>query len=186
MAILSPERFADQFGDLLGARTFRLELLDFYVAPNEAEPYARFLAGEPHNPAWREPWKSLVRQARSAGKRMERVHVVTEPLTDYLCFELTRTYPASVEAGEDVRVLPRRLAAGLDLPGRDFWLFDTDLLAVMEYDSDGNWLSVDLTDDAAAIDRHAQGRDVALRHSVPLIRYLADLTTEEQHERRTA
>ena len=38
---------------------------------------------------------------------MQRVHVVSEPLTDYLRFEITG-YRLNVEAGEDVRILPRR------------------------------------------------------------------------------
>ena len=38
---------------------------------------------------------------------MQRVHVVTEPLSDYIRFELTG-YAPNVEAGEDVRVISVR------------------------------------------------------------------------------
>lgn len=185
MTAIAPELFAAQFGDLLGERTFRLELLDFYIAPNEREPYARFLAGEPHDPTWREPWKCFVQQARGAGKRLERVHVVTEPLTEYVHFELTCAYPASVEAGEDVRILPRDVAVDLALPSCDFWLFD-DRLAMMRYDEGGNWLSVEFIDDALAVALAARARNVALQHAIPLSAYLGQLTTEERHGSRTA
>jgi hypothetical protein len=47
---------------------------------------------------------------------MERVHAVSEPVTDYIRFSLLHGYPANLEAGEDVRVKPRsrtgRTAAG--------------------------------------------------------------------------
>jgi hypothetical protein len=51
----------------------------------------------------------------SAGGSMGRVHVLG-PLNDYLRYELA-CYAQNAEAGEDVRVMPRAAAAGLDLPG---------------------------------------------------------------------
>jgi hypothetical protein len=57
--------------------------------------------------------------ARQAGKVMQRVHLITEPPTDYLRFELA-FYRGSVLAGEDIRILPGDLAVGLDLPGFDY------------------------------------------------------------------
>ncbi|MGH3937593.1 MAG: DUF6879 family protein [Pseudonocardiaceae bacterium] len=41
-----------------------------------------------------------------AGKAVQRVQVVLEPLTDYLRFELTWGYEPNVAAGEDVRIIP--------------------------------------------------------------------------------
>jgi hypothetical protein len=175
---MTPERFADQFGDLFSQSSYRLELLDTYVAPGEQEPFRRFMAGEPRDDAWRDPWKRFVRFARASGKRMERVHVVTEPLTDYMQFELEWVYPANVEAGEDVRVLPRSAAASLNLPDRDYWLLDSRRVAVMDYDAHGNWTGVDLIDDPDAVAWHLRGRDLALRHSTPLFTYLEGIHRE--------
>jgi hypothetical protein len=57
-----------------------------------------------------------VRGVRESGRVMERVHAVSEPVTDYIRFSLLHGYPANLEAGEDVRVKPRsrtgRTAAG--------------------------------------------------------------------------
>lgn len=172
---MTPERFAAQFGDLFSQSSYRLELLDTYVAPNEQEPFRRFMAGEPRDDAWRGPWKRFVRSAKAAGKRMERVHVVTEPLTDYMRFELEWAYPANAEAGEDVRILPRRVADSLNLPDRDYWLLDSSRVAVMDYDEFGNWLGVDLVDDPNIVVWHIRGRDLALRHSTPLFTYLEEI-----------
>jgi hypothetical protein len=104
----SPEQFASSFPAMFERSAFRYEGLTSYVAANEAEPYRRFLAGQPQDPAWREPWRRLVREARIAGKTMARVHAVSEPLSRYLQFELTCAYPANVKAGEQVRILRRR------------------------------------------------------------------------------
>ncbi len=173
MVDLSPDQFAARFAEAFTDTAFRLELRDHYVAPNEVEPLRVFLAGETPDPAWREPWKRFVRAATAAGRHLARVHVVTEPLSDYLRFELICAYPANVEAGEDVRILPRRVAATFDLPERDYWLFDDRRTAVMAYDDAGNWLSVHILDDPDQVAPYRRGRDVAMGHALPLATYLS-------------
>jgi hypothetical protein len=175
---MTPDQFAAGFAGAFTRSTFRLEMLDYYIAANEAEPFRRFLASEPRDDAWREPWKRLVRTALLEGKRMERVHVVSEPLTEYMRFLLTWAYPANVDAGEDVRVLPKTVADTLDLPDHDYWLLDSRRVAVMGYDDDGNWLTVDLVDDPESVVWHIRGRDLALRHSIPLLTYLEEIPRE--------
>ena len=45
--VISFEQLVQDFDSLFRQRVFRLVTLDWYDAPNEREPYARFLAGEP-------------------------------------------------------------------------------------------------------------------------------------------
>ena len=180
MAELSPDQFAARFAEQFTETAFRLELRDDYLAPNEAEPLRVFLAGHTPDPAWREPWKRFVRSALAAGKSLARVHVVTEPLSDYLNFELTCAYPANVEAGEDVRILPRHLAALLDLPERDYWLLDDRRAALMAYDDVGTWRSVHILDDPDQVAPYRRGRDFATRHALPLAAYLSQHRPRQQ------
>jgi hypothetical protein len=98
---------------------YRLETLQYYRADGEAEPLRRFLAGEPqpHDPG-KDQWVTRIRAAAAAGKLMQRVHIVTEPLSDYLRYELSWSYAPNVAVGEDIRVIPA--AAGTwpaELPG---------------------------------------------------------------------
>ena len=65
----------------------------------------------------------VVRAATARGVRIRRVRVVSEPLSDYLRWEHACT-GANIEAGEDIRWLPRTRAADLLLPGADCWVFD--------------------------------------------------------------
>jgi hypothetical protein len=74
--------------------------------------------------------QGLVRRVRESGRTMERVHIVSEPVTDYIRFSLLHGYPASVEAGEDVRILGVVAAHEAGLGRDDFWLFDNDLAAM--------------------------------------------------------
>jgi hypothetical protein len=170
----TPRGFGADFAALFQRSAFRLELLDYYVAANEEEPFRRFLAGEPQDPSWREPWAGLVRDAVAGGKSMSRVHVVTEPLSDYLRFALACGYPANVTAGEDVRILRDRDFPRPELPEADYWLFDDQEAALMSYDRDGNWLGVSMTRDPGVIAQCRSGRDRAMEHSVPLAGYLEE------------
>jgi hypothetical protein len=175
--VISFEQLVRDFDSLFQHRVFRLETLDWYDAPNEREPYARFLAGQPADSAWREPWKRLVRETRASGRIMQRVHVVSEPVSDYARFELLRVYPANVEAGEDVRILGRQNAASL--PTMDFWLFDDSLAAILTYDETGAVSQVELDDTPGRLRWYVDDRERALRLATPLVQYVAEHSITE-------
>jgi hypothetical protein len=65
----------------------------------------------------------MVRESSARGVRWRRVRIVSEPLSEYMRWELALT-DANVKAGEDIRWLPRTRAADLMLPGADCWVFD--------------------------------------------------------------
>jgi hypothetical protein len=148
---------------------FRLEALCVYA--DEPEPLRCFLAGEPKPPMpGKERWVARVQAACASGKVMSRVHVVAEPLTEYLRYELTWSYPPNVAAGEDIRIAP--VSAGL--PDRDFWLFDSRRLLWLDYDATGRMVSAELDDDPASIAQASHWRDAAMHAGVPLIDYMKD------------
>jgi hypothetical protein len=144
---------------------FRLETRQQYAEPGEEGPLQSFLAGqEPSSYPDKEAWLAVVRAGVAAGKVLQRVHVVSEPLTDYLRFEIGWSYRLNAEAGEDIRI--SRAAAAL--PADDYWLFDSRALARLQYDGGGALTGVELTADPAAVVQAAYWRDVALHLAVPL------------------
>ncbi len=153
---------------------FRLEVLACYRDDAEAEALRAFLAGErPTVYPGKERWTARVRGAVAAGKIMQRVHVVTEPLTDYLRFEIGWSYLLNADAGEDIRILP--VPAGqwpTSLPTEDYWLFDSRTLVGMRYDQDGTMTGAELDDEPAAVMRASTGRNAAMRAATPLRDYL--------------
>jgi hypothetical protein len=72
-------------------------------------------------------WKELIGAAVARGVTVRRARIVSEPVTDYIRWEHMLT-AQNLEAGEDVRWLPRRRAFDLMLPGADFWMFDQRLV----------------------------------------------------------
>ncbi|PZS33205.1 MAG: hypothetical protein DLM58_08180 [Pseudonocardiales bacterium] len=165
----------EQFRDT----AFRLETLQWYDVPYEAEMVRRFLAGHPPpspphpNYQW---WRRLLRAGVAANRQVQRVRMVAEPLTDYLRFEMAWAYPDNVAAGEDIRVIVVNGAEWPnDLPGcgYDFWLFDEGQLATMHYDHRGRFIAIDLLDERSSIEQALQWRDSSLRSAVPFNQYVS-------------
>ena len=179
--VISFEQLVQDFGSLFRHRVFRLETLDYYDADNETVPFAQFHAGQSADWAWREPWKRLVRGVRASGRIMQRVHIVSEPVNDYIRFELLRVYPANVEAGEDVRVLGREQSQGLTVGG-DFWLFDDRRAACLIYDEAGRVMRVEMHDHPGFIVSLRGIQHETLRLATPLAQYVAEHhITERKH-----
>jgi hypothetical protein len=153
---------------------YRLEKLQWYGVGYEDESFDAFVNGRPlENDQARNEWTGMVRHAVTAGKTFQRVHVVTEPLTDYMRYELEWWYGPNVEAGEDIRILPAPPSGrGPLLPSHDYWLFDSRHLWVMAYDAEGQFLYAEHVDDPAQVVSHAYWRDAALHYAIPYARYM--------------
>jgi hypothetical protein len=138
MELLKGEEFENLFRNF--KRTaFHLELHDSYDTPEERGPFKRFLDGESDDFAWHQPWLKLVREITTPNRRINRVRIVSQPHTDYTRWGLT-VAPLNIEAGEDIRWLPRRLASGLSLPADDFWLFDEERLIFTVFETNGAFI----------------------------------------------
>jgi hypothetical protein len=149
---------------------YRFEQLQAYDVGYENLSYRRFLAGEPASDAVQEEWAAMIRDAVRGGKTFQRVHLVTEPLTDYLRYEMGVWYPRNTEAGEDIRIL-LAVPPGVSLPGWDYWLFDSRHLWIMEYDHTGRFLATEEVTDPRQIVQHAYWRDAALHSAIRFSEY---------------
>jgi hypothetical protein len=154
---------------------WRYECQGEYHEPYEAEPFRKFLAGEPDDLQWMASWLRGVRDNTASGKSVGRVRVLTEPLTDYLRWEMELAY-VNVAAGEDIRVLAPADAARLKLGSDDFWLLDDRRAAVMRFGGSGFEDAMlydhDSEGDAEMIRRCREIRDLALRHARPFAEHL--------------
>lgn len=170
---LARKEFLDLFTTFEHA-AFRLETRDFYNVASEQEDFRRWMAGEhldkDKEASDRKPWLDKMRAATRAGKRIERVRVVTEPISDYIRFEIEGT-DLNLAAGEDIRYLPRQHPAAAQLPGHDFWLFDSRQVVLMRFDEESRPLPYELVTDAETVVRHCFWRDAAWHHAIPHEQY---------------
>lgn len=166
----------EEFGRLFTAferSAFRLETLPQYLVEDEADEFADFQAGRPlpRRTPENDEWLRMIAEDTAAGKRWYRVHVVEQPLTAYLRYELA-CYPDSVAAGEEIWIAERDAHPELAALGHeDFWLFDDRIVVLMRYDEEGHWLGAEHAP-AAQLDEYRRRRDLALEHAISLHDYL--------------
>ncbi|RNL85825.1 DUF6879 family protein [Halostreptopolyspora alba] len=149
---------------------WRLETRTSYGVAEEDKPYQQWLAGRDPGIEWFRPWLDMVRGETVKGKRMERVRIIDDPPSDYLRWELWGT-PYNLAVGEDIRYLPRDHPVVAELPGHDFWLFDSATVAHLAFDGD-RFLGVTLDTDPATVVEHAQARDAAWHHALTYTEYM--------------
>ncbi|MDE3721224.1 hypothetical protein PWG71_07475 [Nocardiopsis sp. N85] len=149
---------------------YRLESLQKYDVSYEKKEFDLFLNGQqrgefPGIAGWID---GTVRPAHASGRILHRVHVVEEPLSDYVRFECSWAYTHTVAAGEDVRIIPVNPGEWPEgLPNYDYWLFDSSHLITMHYKDDGEFEAAEIVDDAEKIVQANLWRDLAVNKSIP-------------------
>jgi len=161
-------------GELLSSfqrSAFRLETLDRYTIPGEEAWLEAFRCDGsiPDLTPETYPWLKLVADATAAGRAVQRIHIVGQPPSEYVRWELGM-YRLLAAAGEDIRIADRGRHPELGDLGPDFWLFDGAIAAVMRYDPEGRYLGAEVADDAAP---YLAQRDLALSRSVSLAAFHA-------------
>lgn len=170
MELLQGEAFFARFHEV-AHRAFHLEVEDSYDTPDEAGPFAAFLAGEPDDLAWHRPWLDLVAAVVASGRTVDRVRVVSVPHVDYTRWGLTIT-PHNIAAGEEIRWLPRDHDAADDLPADDFWLLDEDRVMFTVFEPGGRFAGGALTHDPRIVGYCRAVRDRLWAAAVPHDEYV--------------
>jgi hypothetical protein len=153
-------------------RAFHLEQRDAYNVAAEDEPFGRWLRGEPDDYAWHQDWLNFLRQAAGAGVRVQRVRLASIPHTDYIRWGLDIA-ALSTKAGEDIRYLPRRLTAGIELPDEDYWLLDDNALILSVFSADGRTGGFARERSPALLRQCLAARDRVWDLAIPYARYVA-------------
>jgi hypothetical protein len=134
---------------------FRLEMLNVYSVAEEEKPFAAFERGEQEaDRQFNKDWHEILERASEQGKHFSRVRIASEPISNYLRFEVKWGYETNVLKGEHIRFLiaPDITSLSRLVPIlKDFWLFDDSDCFLMDYDNHGRFLGVaKLPDDLLA------------------------------------
>ncbi|BCY14154.1 DUF6879 family protein [Actinoplanes sp. L3-i22] len=163
--LLQGQAFLDVFRTFEES-AFHLEVEDAYHTPDESEPFRKFLHGEPDDFDWHRPWLDLVRDTTKTGKRVERIRIVSVPHVDYTRWGLT-VAPLNIEAGEDIRWLPRSLLDGAEVTADDFWLIDRKRVVFTVFTPDGTFSGGAATADPVIVERCVRVRDALWKLATP-------------------
>ena len=159
-----------EFFDSYERSAFRLETLRVYAVAEEEDEYRRFLAGERPPRDSHYPWLDRVARFRATDRTIQRVHVITRPLSAYLRYEFEWAYAFNVRVGEDIRILDLTDREVSGLPNEDFWMFDESRIVRMMYRPDGTQIGRELLDDPD-IATYLRYRDIALADAVSFEEY---------------
>jgi hypothetical protein len=113
-----------------------LETRDAYGTTTELPYMAKWAQGEPDDLGWLQGWAATLREHVEAGRSVRRARVVSEPLSDYQRWSHSIAH-VMVDAGEDIRWVPRRKVSAVAMPGNDFYLLDGRLIIWLHYAGSG-------------------------------------------------
>lgn len=147
-----------------------LEMRDSYGTAEEIPHLRKWEAGEPDDTDWLQPWVDLVSTGTRAGKVFRRACIVSEPISDYQKWAWQET-PLLVEAGEDIRWVPRRRVSTVALPGNDFWLFDDEVVVFLIFAGSGLVVDRRRTMDRGAIELCRTSFEEVWKLSIPTSEY---------------
>ncbi|MET8678891.1 DUF6879 family protein [Streptomyces sp. NPDC004647] len=154
---------------------WRLETRRRYASDEVTDTYAQFIAGQPVQWDYHDAWCSNVKAQTASRKRFERVRIVDNPPTPGQLYLLDNA-KRNCAVGEDIRNLWREDADRLRLPEEDFWIFDSRLVALLNFDDADNLVDVELITEPVEVNRYAQTRDAGWHYAVPYEAFAADLT----------
>lgn len=146
-----------------------LEMRDLYDVEDERVPYARWRAGDwsvEQDREHRQEWLDLVRRTVARGVTMRRARIVSEPVTTYIRFEHSGT-PLNIEAGEQVRWLPRRKTLGIPLPGNDLWLVDDRIVRFNHFNGNGDVVEPEVSEEWGVIELCRSAFEMVWERAIP-------------------
>ena len=158
----------EELTDLINSfqrEALHLEMRDSYGTAVEIPHLAKWEAGEPDDTEWLQPWFDRIRTAVEAGKDFRRARIISEPVSDYQKWVLKDSH-LFVEAGEDIRWIPRSRVSVVALPGNDFWLFDDQVLVFLIFAGNGLVVDRQKTTEPAAVELCRSAFDAVWRLSI--------------------
>ncbi|MBA0053027.1 hypothetical protein E0L36_19755 [Streptomyces sp. AJS327] len=161
------------FADMLAnchRSAVHLEMRDSYGIAGESPEFQAWKAGDDSSRHDREgrrrPFLDGVRAATARGVVLRRARIVSTPVTEYMRFSHAGAH-LNIEAGEEVRWLPRHNASALTLPGNDFWLFDDQVVRFNHFTGDGASAGPEITHDPEVAELCATAFEAVWKRALP-------------------
>jgi hypothetical protein len=163
---IAEDEFKDMLASGFGREAVHLETRDAYGTEVELPHVAQWARAEHDDLDWLQGWCTTVRGHVRAGRSVRRARIVSEPLSNYQRWSYSIAYPM-VEAGEDIRWVPRRLVSSVALPGNDFYLFDDRVAVFLLYSGNGLGTGMVSSSDPSVIALCRSGFEAAWKLSIP-------------------
>jgi hypothetical protein len=122
---------------------FRFEALQNYAVDEEEKSFSEFLKTGKVEISDNQEWYEFISAKVASGVKMQRVRLVTLPLTTYTRYELPYLEAAS-DHGDQIYIIMDQDFRKLTIPVQDFWLIDDLHALLMNYDDQGKYQNFQL------------------------------------------
>lgn len=160
---------------------FRLEGRAEYRLPGDWENFEKWKQGNldlSKNKSWQE-WINSLKNAQNRKVCMQRVKVVPAPLPDYIKYEIDLWRKYSTQNGEQIFFIAasdyQEIIAKAGFDTKDFWIFDDEVLLIINYDKSGRQADEILIANGGMINRYSNLKQKLLEKAVPMELFLKKL-----------
>lgn len=170
---MRPASYDDLNGLVRGIRKsfVHLETRDAYGTTIEQPHIETWRRGEPDESDWLDWYLEALRGHRAAGRTCRRARIVSEPVSEYQRWTMSHV-ERFIDAGEDIRYIPRPRLATVRLPGSgDFYVFDDELVLFLHYAGSGVNVGFEVTDDPQLVRTCREAFEAVWNLSVPFSDY---------------
>lgn len=124
---------------------FRLQLLNSYDVEEETDALAKYRRGEGVNAledAGFRQWLSDIEKKAQQGVRIIDLKVIDLPMSDYLRFGISTYSVLAKEKGQIFMMVERGKVSELVTGFKDYWMFDSNAVLKMNYDTEGRFVNM--------------------------------------------
>lgn len=153
---------------------FRLESFPKYKVPEDLEIFEKWKKGQNQFGAKPDLWLQNIKATKELGIVMERVRVVSLPISEYIRYEIDY-WKFSIRNGENILFIGKEdfneIKRLFNFKLKDFWFFDDKTLIIFYYD-DGNFIKECFIDDEKVIEGYKKLKYKLLEKALPMERFL--------------
>ena len=158
---------------------FRLELLNTYSIGYEAGAFNKYKQGKPIDVSKEvsgfNEWLSKAEQTVKRGVSIVDIQVLDLPMSDYIKFGIKYGSLFAEQKGEKFLFIERKNVSELVKGFSDYWMFDSNTVMLMNYDSEGQLLSrSNPIKERAEVTRYLELKNRLLHMGVPMQKFLKD------------
>ncbi|GGJ74851.1 hypothetical protein GCM10010123_01020 [Pilimelia anulata] len=135
MQEITYDEFVDRY-EAISSGWDHMEFRDGYGTARELPRFATWQETGIDDGAWLDNWCTKVSSIASAGRRLRRLKVVSDPVSSYHRWIASIVHRIDA-AGESHRWCYRPATAGIPQPGADFYLLDDSAVIFLHFDAEG-------------------------------------------------
>ncbi|MEK6846213.1 MAG: DUF6879 family protein [Nanoarchaeota archaeon] len=154
---------------------FRLEAIPEYNIPEDLVSFKKWKQGKSDLDEASKKWLENLSKTGWRGVRMQRVRVVSLPLSEYIKYEID-FWKYSIKNGEEILFLEdkkyRTAIQNIDFELRDFWMFDDKVSIIFHYDETGDFVKEEPVADQRVIKKHLELKQKMLQLAIPMGEFL--------------